>query len=489
MESLTAKSTEEILVGHAPVASGSRALNLGARRQVTRLVVTSSLIFLACAAAHIPYVSIGILFYFFCLLVRGRLDPVDVLVIVLAAEPWLGYNRFSGFNLDRGLVLVGLASLWSAKGPKHRRFLLNKLDFTLCIFLVACALSATFSFMYRAPFRILLDSLVVPFGCYLVAKNCVHRADLLPKLYVGAVIGILGFGMLGLVEAFTKVDYLSYGEMQMDPFRISGPFRRAEDFGICMSFLLLFCFAMRRMRQESPVGTKLLKLIPPLGIVTCYFTLTRGIWLGFAAGWLVQAAKRNLRMVLRVVPLLALLAWVFFSFILPAIAGEVMQKRVQNNRTIDARIATYKSALAMFMDHPIFGVGYAAFNETWERFPERYEKFHNGEPSVASPHNIFMCLLSETGLLGVLTFVFFVLQAFFSASALSRHTLDPVQRDYAGFVISALACYLVAGMGLHIIRNTDYISKYLFMFLGIGSGMLDYCWANMRNARVGRMTA
>jgi len=433
-------------------------------------------------------VSLGILFYFLCLQLRGRLDPVDVLVIVLAAAPWLGTYRFSGFNFDRGIALLGLASLWSAKGPKHRRFLFNKLDFTLCIFLVACALSAAFSFMYRQPFKLLLDSLVVPFGCYLVAKNCAHRADLLPKLYVGAVIAILGFGALGLVEAMTRVDYLSYGEAQLDPFRISGPFRRAEDFGICMSFLLLFCFAMKRMRQKSPVSSKLLKMISPLGIVTCYFTLTRGIWLGFAAGWLVQAARRNLRLVLKVAPLLALLVWVFFSFILPAIAGEVMEKRVQNNRTIDARIATYKSALAMFVDHPVFGVGYGAFNETWERFPERYEKFHNGEASVASPHNIFMCLLSETGTLGVLAFVFFVVQAFVSSSALSKHAQSIVQREYAGFVISALACYLVAGMGLHIIRNTDFISKYLFMFLGIGSGMLDYCRSNMPSPGAGRMT-
>jgi hypothetical protein len=38
---------------------------------------------------------------------------------------------------------------------------------------------------------------------------------------------------------------------------------------------------------------------------------------------------------------------------------------------------------------------------------------------------------------------------------------------------SALAAYVVAGMGLHIIRNVDFISKYFFCFLGALSGMLD----------------
>src|ERR1051326_5709526 len=473
MESLTAKNSEARVVGRGPVEAGRCALSPGARRQLTRFVVTASLIFLGCGVAHIPYVSLGIFFYFFYRLISRRLDPVDVLVVVLAVEPWLGPTRFSGFHLDRGLVLLALVSLWSANGPQYRRFMSNKLDFTFCVFLVACALSAAFSFMYREPFRMLLESLVLPFGYYQVAKNCAQRADILPKLYIAAIIAVLGFGILGLAEAVTKVDYLSYGETAIDPFRISGPFRRGEDFGICMTLLLLFCFAMRTMRQQRLVNSKFVKVLPPLGIVTCYLTLTRGAWLGFTAGWLVQAARRNLGLVLKITPVLALLAWVFFKIILPEIAPDVIEKRLKNDRTVDARIATYKSALAMFVDHPVFGVGFAAFNETWERFPDRYQKVHNGEPSVASPHNIIMCLLSETGLIGVGAFVIFIAQAFHSSFRLARYGQSNPQREYAGFLISALTAYLVAGMGLHIVRDTDFISKYFLIFVGLGSGMID----------------
>ena len=450
------------------------------------MVVVLSLVFVACAAAQIPYVSLVILFGFFCLQMQGRFDPVDILVIVVAAEPWLGSDRFFGFHLDRGLVVLTLASLWGAHGPAHRRFLVNRMDVTLCVFLVGCALSTVFSFMHREPVRILLDSLVIPFGYYLVAKNCVYRTDLLPKLYVGAVIAILSFGAFGLVEAMTKVDYLSFGESELDPFRINGPFRRAADFGICISLLLLYCFAMKSARGSSPVGPRVLRLLPALGIMSCYFTLTRGIWIAFAAGWLVQAARRNLSLVLRVTPPLAVAAWIIFQFILPQIAGEVWEKRVNNDRTINARIATYKSALAMFVDHPLFGVGFAAFNEMVERFPERYEKFHNGEPSVTSPHNIIMCLMSETGVIGVVTFVIFVVQAFICSFTLARHAHQDYQREYATFMISVLVTYLVAGMGLHIIRNIDFISKYLFIFLGIGSGMVDSCLSKRQVAGAAR---
>jgi hypothetical protein len=474
MELLTAQKSEESPINSGSFVEEPSGLDPIVRRRLIRLVLAGSLLFLGCALAKVFFVSILIALYFLVLFLGKRLDPVDVLVIVLAVEPLLGpYRVYGSFHLDRVLVLLALASLWSAKGPHYRRFVSNKLDLALCFFLAACGLAATFSFMHREPFRILLDSLVIPFGYYLVAKNCAQRQDLLPKLYIAAVIAVLGFGTFGLIEAATKVDFLSFGELPMDPFRISGPFRRAEDFGICMTLLVLFCFAMKSIRQESRVSPLVLRSIPPLAIVSCYFTLTRGIWLGFAAGWLVQAARRNLRAVLLLIPPLILGAWLFFELILPQISGDVWEHRVNNDRTINARIATYKSAFAMFVDHPVFGVGFAAFNETWERYPELYQKFHNEEPSVASPHNIFMCLLSETGAIGVIAFVFFLVRAFQNASRVGSYAQTSVQREYAGFMVSALVAYLAAGMGLHIIRNTDFISKYLFIFLGISSGMVD----------------
>ena len=325
--------------------------------------------------------------------------------------------------------------------------------------------------MWRHPFRNLILSLLMPFAYYLVAKNCIRRLDLLPKLYVAAVIAILGLSSLGILEGVIKVDIMSFGEPDLDPFRVNGPMRMPEEFGVCMSLLLLFFLGMKSMRRESPVGSILLRAVPLLGIVSCYLCLLRGIWIALGAGWVVQVAKRDFRLFLRVTPVVAITLWLFLKVILPAVSPDVFEKRLNNDGTINARIATYKSAWAMFLDHPVLGVGYSAFNEMSER--DRYQFEYKGAESVDTPHNNFMALLSETGLVGTLCFVFLLFQAFRSALRVSRHGNCAWQREYGIFVLSAISAYVVAGAGLHIIRSIDFINKYFFIFLGILSGMID----------------
>jgi hypothetical protein len=74
---------------------------------------------------------------------------------------------------------------------------------------------------------------------------------------------------------------------------------------------------------------------------------------------------------------------------------------------------------------------------------------------------------------GVFTFSLLLFQALRSSLWLRRNAQSSIQSEFAVFMVSALVAYVVAGMGLHIIRNVDFISKYFFCFMGILSGMLD----------------
>jgi O-antigen ligase len=463
-----------LVVPEPLVADVPPSLEPDARRRLVRFIICGSIVFLGCAAAKVSFISVLAILFFFWRYLQGRLDPVEALVVVLAVEPWLGIYRYFQFGLDfdRAFVVLALATLWSAKGPSRRRFLSNGLDLTLSAFLFACALSAACcSVMWRHPIRNVILSLLIPFAYYLVAKNCIRRLDLLPKLYVAAVIAILGFSSLGLVEGATKVDILSYGEREVNPFRVNGPMRMAEEFGFCINLLLLFFLGMKSMRRESPVGSMLLRAVPLLGVVSCYLTLFRGLWIALGAGWLVQVAKRDFRLFLRVTPVAAIALWLFLRVILPVVSPEVFEKRLKNEANINSRIATYMSAWAMFKDYPVLGVGFSAFNEMSER--DRYQFEYKGIPSVDSPHNNFTCLLSETGLVGTLSFILFLIQAFRCALRVARHSDCAWQRQYGIFMFSAVATYVVAGAGLHFIRSVDFPNKYFFIFLGVLSGLID----------------
>jgi len=164
--------------------------------------------------------------------------------------------------------------------------------------------------------------------------------------------------------------------------------------------------------------------------------------------------------------------WIFFNFVLPYFSPEVWEQRVNNERTFNARIATYKSALAMFVDHPVLGVGFSCFTEMLDRYPGRYERLYKDEPSVTLPHSIYMSLLSETGFVGILCFGHFLWQIIRACLRLTSHKLVEY-REYGMFALAAVTAYAVDGLSLHPILSLDFPNKYLFIFLGFLSGMAD----------------
>jgi len=81
-------------------------------------------------------------------------------------------------------------------------------------------------------------------------------------------------------------------------------------------------------------------------------------------------------------------------------------KNYEQEASAAGRIGTYLAAYDMSKDYPLFGVGVGNFNRNfWEYCPDKYREFCAPEKSV---HNLFLQVLSETGILGSLFFLLFI---------------------------------------------------------------------------------
>jgi hypothetical protein len=383
-------------------------------------------------------------------------------------------------KFDRLFVILLLVALPRVGTTASRRtgWLSNRMDYGLVFFLAACLCSIPGSLMLRGPLRVLLDALLIPCVYYFVAKRCMERVDFLPKLYIAGWLALLALGFMGCCEGLSGHDFLKY-ELETthaegtEDFRVNGPFSTAEQYGIVLDMLILFVATYHPMRRNGLVRRSYLITGLVVSLVAVAYTVTRGVWLSLVAGWLAFNAVRRPMFTLGVSAFTVVVALLLTQGVLPQVFGNLWQRRIANEKTIYSRVATYKSALAMFENHPVLGVGFSAFSESVERFPEEYSVTYKGSASVETPHNVFFGILAETGIVGLVAFLVFQWQVFSQCGRLVQFRSDRVYSPYAVTCGAIAVAFIVGGLGNYFVYNSGFVNKLYFMFLGIMSGMLS----------------
>ena len=140
---------------------------------------------------------------------------------------------------------------------------------------------------------------------------------------------------------------------------------------------------------------------------------------------------------------------VLYGAIIVAVAGVAFLTTTKNfHQHFDAgrssgevRKQIWVTSWALIAKHPIFGIGPNAFQVAYQtELPKHY--FPPLEWLVAQPHNLYLALWLETGLLGLLaalaSFVYFFAQ-------MKKLIRDPAHRPYVVAALAAIAAILVHG--------------------------------------------
>jgi O-antigen ligase len=115
--------------------------------------------------------------------------------------------------------------------------------------------------------------------------------------------------------------------------------------------------------------------------------------------------------------------------------------------SVGSRLELFLSAIDSFFNSPIFGIGYGSFGIKFYGFEDRIE-----------PHNIFLEILAETGIIGLALFLVFIIVIFYYISR------NKVKNDTYLSTIFTLTLYLIIQS-----LSTTYLidSKALFLWLSI----------------------
>jgi O-antigen ligase len=246
-------------------------------------------------------------------------------------------------------------------------------------------------------------------------------------LVTGALAAALGLGMLAARRP-PLLYALNHG-------RAAGVFVTANQFG---AFLILFVFvALGASLAARSAALRRLGLVSAgLATAALVATVSQGAWIGAVAGAVFLCATVGLRR-------LAVL-----SLIVLIVGGSalVMLRPAAQHNPADAfdRLRTVSAGLRVVELFPLTGVGPMAY---WRVYPE-IRPPNGGQPgsfSALHPHNVYVSLAGETGLIGFAG----LLYGWWRFSSAVRRSLEraaPQTRRITLAICAGLLATLVQGM-------------------------------------------
>jgi O-antigen ligase len=219
------------------------------------------------------------------------------------------------------------------------------------------------------------------------------------------------FGLITAGHAFFEILKAVFdGSFQESVYNITGLFQHKNLLSGALLISLPFAFlATTEGNGWEKKGALILSIVLLLEL---FMLRTRGAWLGIiGAGimtipiaWVMGGeAKKSLKLLLRWWPaLIVVLAVLVFS-----VSRETAGSQLLNERNISHRFAFWENTLEMFKEHPITGVG----NGNWRIYFPKYglentdTQVMNGITGIQRPHNDYLWILSEQGLIGLILFL------------------------------------------------------------------------------------
>jgi len=322
---------------------------------------------------------------------------------------------------------------------------------------------------------------LVPFALYHLAAYIFDDAQSLRRFETFSLV-VLGY--LSLTAIFFMIDakqfifprYILDESLGYHADRARGPFLQAVANGVALNLLgLLALNSFRRKRLRALLALFFLASLP-LAIVA---TKTRAVWLSFALsilGLLFCSSSRRLRRVclcLVIAGGIGLATAVTF-----ADRNASLTDRLEERGPVIFRMEIYQAGWEMFLQKPLAGWGAA---EMQTELSKRISDFHQEQFFF---HNTYLEIVVQYGLVGLVLYLWIVLDLFKLGRRLNRATaltassfLDEEFRTTLWPML--LGVYLLNAS--FVVMNYQFVNGFLFTLAGLLTAQ-NRCHAEVRLA-------
>jgi O-antigen ligase len=232
----------------------------------------------------------------------------------------------------------------------------------------------------------------------------------------------------------------------------------------------LACYLLaddRRLKRVSACTTVLAAIALALTQSRAPY-LAFGMTIIFAIWYFAQGRKKKLALIAGFL-ILAIAIYSLCIWFAPK------RFEVSDDHSVFVRLMLWGAAWTMFQSSPAYGVGFGTFPFIYDRYLPPVPEISTG----LEAHNVYVELLAETGLLGLLTFFFLIGRAIREASR-SLRSADWMARALAFGMASGILAVLLESFFDHNLLWAGQIGSLFWLLLGmvgarsaIGVGLSD----------------
>ena len=297
--------------------------------------------------------------------------------------------------------------------------------------------------------------LFLAFAVYLFKVNNCQERWLKSIMFATSLLVVYGFYEYFFVRTVTW-------------YRLKSFYGNPNHFGGVLIMTLPFFFALALDWTKEKKQRILASLFSLAGIFMLVFTQSRSSWLALLAGLFITIFLRNWKIALVFVLVLGL----SFSLVYPVLPGYLKKRMasVVSWHETAGRIDLWQAGLLMWQEKPLLGVGTGGYTYLLNNYLSTI-KGRETKTILTLPHNIYIYILAEHGLVGLSIFIYFLVLLGKKAYRLAKNLKEDNYFLGAGVLASlgALAVHLLTDQ---IITNRA-IGMLALFFLALFNHLVD----------------
>lgn len=297
-------------------------------------------------------------------------------------------------------LAVGLGTLfiivYSVRNRKLPTFDTNLLE-VLSVYLVCQLFTALTSWDQAISLREFVGE-VHRFFPLIFAMTFIKRREQLGGVLIATLLASLINDLAGIFQYFILGEPRAFGFNHTPTFY--GSFMLIQ---LPMMIFIAQCEFLAPLWKKLAIGTA------GLSLICLVLSMTRGAWLALVAVVVIFfMLEKKYRLLTAKIFAGLVLAFLLVTMFSPKIQGRLATLTNADFQSNTERVLMWESAINIFRDYPIYGVGqkmfFKAYNEQYIS-PEAKERPGEERRGHTHPHNNFLHQAAEGGIVGLLSFI------------------------------------------------------------------------------------